>query len=75
MNPSDDTEWNDALRRHGILPPKAPGELEVTEDALTSMIEESIKAKVVRSEHVDGLSKCHSSSPCVRFRRARAQKT
>ena len=40
QNPSEDTEWNDALRRHGILPQK---ESEVTEDQLINMVEETVQ--------------------------------
>ena len=42
QNPSEDTEWNDALRRHGILPQK---EGEVTEDQLINMVEETVQKK------------------------------
>ena len=42
QNPSEDTEWNDALRRHGILPQK---EREVTEDQLINMVEETVQKK------------------------------
>ena len=40
QNPSEDTEWNDALRWHGILPQK---ESEVTEDQLINMVEETVQ--------------------------------
>ena len=42
QNPDEDTEWNDALRRHGILPQK---EGEVTEDQLINMVEETVQKK------------------------------
>ena len=42
QNPNEDTEWNDALRRHGILPQK---EGEVTEDQLIDMVEETVQRK------------------------------
>ena len=42
QNPNEDTEWNDALRRHGILPQK---EGEVTEDQLINMVEETVQRK------------------------------
>ena len=42
QNPSEDTEWNDALRRHGILPQK---EGEVTEDQLINMVEETVQKR------------------------------
>lgn len=42
QNPSEDTEWNDALRRYGILPQK---ESEVTEDQLINMVEETVQKR------------------------------
>lgn len=42
QNPNEDTEWNDALRRHGILSQK---EGEVTEDQLITMVEETVQRK------------------------------
>jgi len=39
---NEDTEWNDILRKKGILPPKEP---EVTEEAITEMIEKTIAEK------------------------------
>ena len=42
QNPSEDTEWNDALRRHGILPQK---ESEVVEDQLINMVEETVQKR------------------------------
>ncbi|KAL9963020.1 hypothetical protein ACROYT_G032181 [Oculina patagonica] len=42
QNPSEDTQWNDALRRHGILPEK---EGEVTEDQLIDLLEETVQKK------------------------------
>lgn len=42
QNPSEDTEWNDALRWHGILPQK---ESEVTEDQLINMVEETVQKR------------------------------
>ncbi|KAK7021310.1 Phosducin-like protein 3 [Halocaridina rubra] len=42
QNPDEDTEWNDILRKKGILPQKEP---EVTEEMLTEMIEQSIQEK------------------------------
>ena len=40
QNPSEDTQWNDALRRHGILPEK-----EVSEDQLIDLVEETVQQK------------------------------
>lgn len=42
QNPNEDTQWNDALRRHGILPEK---EGEVTEDQLIDLLEETVQKK------------------------------
>jgi len=42
QDPNEDTEWNDILRAKGILPAKEP---EVTEEALTEMIEQTIQQK------------------------------
>lgn len=39
---NEDTEWNDILRKKGILPPKEP---EVTEEMLTEMLEQTIQEK------------------------------
>jgi len=44
QDPNADTEWNDQLRKHGILPAK-PKEVEVTEEALLEMMEKTIKEK------------------------------
>jgi len=42
QDPNEDTEWNDLLRKRGIIPEKEP---EVTEEALAEMIEQSIAEK------------------------------
>ena len=42
-NPNEDTEWNDILRQHKILPPKK--EAEISEEQLTGMLEETIREK------------------------------
>eukprot|EP01137_Pigoraptor_chileana_P025479 Opistho-2@95037 len=42
QDPNADTEWNDALRRHGIIPQK---EKEMTEADLVDMIEQTIAEK------------------------------
>ncbi len=41
-NPNADTEWNDALRKHGILPKK---EVEITEDQIENMIDKVVREK------------------------------
>lgn len=42
QNPNEDTQWNDALRKRGILPEK---EGEVTEDQLINLLEETVQKK------------------------------
>lgn len=42
QDPTEDTQWNDALRKKGILPPKAP-EAEVTEEQIENMIDSVVK--------------------------------
>ena len=42
QDPNEDTEWNDLLRKKGILPAKEP---EVSEEALADMIEQTIQEK------------------------------
>ena len=44
QNPNEDTQWNDALRRHGILPENTK-EGEVTEDQLINLLEETVQKK------------------------------
>ena len=44
QDPNADTEWNDALRKHGIIPEKKK-EAEITEDEIIKMVEASVKAK------------------------------
>lgn len=43
QDPNEDTEWNDALRAKGILPPKK--EAEITEDDIIGMLENTIQEK------------------------------
>lgn len=40
----EDTEWNDALRKHGILPQK---EKEVTEEEIINLVEQTVQEKIV----------------------------
>ncbi|XP_076438078.1 phosducin-like protein 3 [Babylonia areolata] len=42
QDPNADTEWNDALRRHNIIPQK---EREVTEDDIINMVEQTVQQK------------------------------
>lgn len=44
QNPNEDTQWNDALRRHGILTENSK-EGEVTEDQLINLLEETVQKK------------------------------
>lgn len=44
QDPNADTEWNDALRKYGILPEKEK-EVEITEEQLLKMVEDTIKEK------------------------------
>lgn len=42
QDPNEDTEWNDILRKKGIIPQKKP---EVTEEMITEMLEQTIQEK------------------------------
>jgi len=44
QDPNEDSEWNDALRRQGILPAK-PKEKEITEADIVNMLEATIQEK------------------------------
>ncbi|XP_035741764.1 viral IAP-associated factor homolog [Vespa mandarinia] len=44
QNPNEDTEWNDILRKKGIIPEKAK-EKEVTEDQILDIVENTINEK------------------------------
>ncbi|GFQ66653.1 phosducin-like protein 3 [Trichonephila clavata] len=44
QDPNADTEWNDALRRHGILPAKK--EKEFTEDEIVNLVENTVQEKL-----------------------------
>lgn len=43
QNPNEDTEWNDALRARGIIPPKE--EKEISEDDIIKIMEKTIQEK------------------------------
>ena len=43
QNPDEDTEWNDALRRHNIIPQKQ--DKEITEEDIVNLLEETVEAK------------------------------
>lgn len=55
QNPNEDTEWNDALRRHGILPEK-PKEKEITEDDIVNMVENTIKDRFKETKAIEDMS-------------------
>ena len=44
QDPNADTEWNDNLRKYGIIPEKKK-ECEITEEDLVKMIDATIKEK------------------------------
>ncbi|KAI8851645.1 viral IAP-associated factor [Chytridium lagenaria] len=50
MSHLEDTEWNDALRARGIIPPK---EAEITEEAIEQMMDQVIKQKYGEKELED----------------------
>jgi len=52
QNPNADTEWNDALRRHKIIPDK-PKEAEVTEEQIQAMVDAAIKEKTGQKDIED----------------------
>jgi len=54
QNPNADTQWNDALRKHGIIPPKvdSSGDLEITEDTVAQMLDERIRKEEDKSKGV-----------------------
>ena len=57
QDPNEDTEWNDALRKKGIIPQK-PKEKEITEAEIVSMLEQTIQEKHSKSSmtHIRNIS-------------------
>nr|CAH7728707.1 unnamed protein product [Callosobruchus chinensis] len=55
QDPNEDTEWNDILRKKGILPPK-PKEKEISEEQIISMLEETIEKKTAEGKHLADLN-------------------
>lgn len=55
QDPNADTEWNDALRRHGILPEK-PKEAEVTEDDIVNMVEKTIHDRFKETKPIEDMT-------------------
>jgi len=47
QNPNEDTEWNDILRRKGIIPEKKK-EQEITEEQIVNLLENTIDEKTGR---------------------------
>ena len=45
QNPNEDTEWNDVLRKKGIIPQKEK-EAEITEDQIQEMVDEVLRKKM-----------------------------
>ena len=45
QNPNEDTEWNDILRKKGIIPEKTP-EPEISEETLIAMMDKTIKVTI-----------------------------
>lgn len=45
QDPNEDTEWNDVLRKKGIIPEK-PKEIEVTEEQIQEMVDEAIRKQM-----------------------------
>lgn len=50
QDPNEDTEWNDLLRKKGILPPKPK---EVNEDEVIQLLEETVKERTKEGKHLD----------------------
>ena len=44
-DPNADTEFNDVLRAHGILPPK-PKEVEVTEEEIATLLDQAVQQRM-----------------------------
>ena len=50
QDPNEDTEWNDLLRKKGILPPK---QKEVSEDEVVQLLEETVREKTKEGKHLE----------------------
>jgi len=46
QDPNQDTEWNDQLRKHGIIGEKQKTEAEITEEQIVKMLEQTIDKKI-----------------------------
>ena len=54
-DPNADTEWNDILRKKGILPPK-PKDKEVSEDQIVQLLEDTVKEKMKDGKAMEEMS-------------------
>lgn len=45
QNPNEDTEWNDVLRKKGIIPQKEK-EIEITEEQIQEMVDEAVRKQM-----------------------------
>lgn len=45
QDPNEDTEWNDILRKKGIIPDKPKSQDEITEESIVAMLEQTIDKK------------------------------
>ena len=50
QDPNEDTEWNDILRKKGILPPKEP---DVTEQQIVQLVDEAIERQLRKAPGAD----------------------
>lgn len=50
QDPNEDTEWNDVLRRKGIIPEKKK-EQEITEDQIVNLLENTIDEKTGHGDY------------------------
>ena len=77
-NPDEDTEFNDVLRQHGILPPK-PKELEISEDDIVNMMESVIQSRTGQTldnkslDEIDELEDDFDEAIVNEFRQKRIQ--
>lgn len=51
QDPNEDTEWNDILRRKGIIPEKTK-EKEITEDQIVNLLENTIIEKTGQGNYM-----------------------
>ena len=54
-DPNADTEWNDALRKHGILPPKEPSEREKEYEQWDAAVEAERERNPLQDKSLDEL--------------------